>query len=260
LLGVSTGPWCVGAHGTTGPPRCYGLCAGTGRLWLVGSGTGPKLAATGSRGSGHGTPGGAGFGYGIAGNIGALLAGPCMRAFFSCPCKAPPDLPAKWLGRCLGACCATLAQRTVWVGTGSGGLDVLRGGVAGPAPLTGRDGPSWSAASARRLWVGAEARACRVDQGEAKRSRDERLLILHLSALEDDLACTMVGLWRRLVCRHDGGSFRRLGKICGRGSRVVPDRPGTMWVGPSVWPTSLGHAWFPADGLVLPDVRGHHRR
>lgn len=160
-------------------------------------------------------------------------------------------------------------ERNLWVGTGGGGLDVLRRRkvemVKSPDDWQGRAILSVSPSGAGGLWVGTEgAGLYRLEQGEVKPFTETNGLANYFiwSVLEDSRQELWVGTFGGgLFVRHDGRfEFPKgLEDPTAEIFALYQDRQGAIWVG-----TQSGLARYSdgqstrftrKDGLVLPDVR-----
>jgi ligand-binding sensor domain-containing protein/signal transduction histidine kinase len=160
-------------------------------------------------------------------------------------------------------------ERNLWVGTGGGGLDVLRRRkvemVKASDDWQGRTILSVTPAVEGGLWVGTEgAGLYRLDQGEAKPFTETNGLLNSFiwSVLEDDRHELWVGTFGGgLFVRHDG-KFQFPKGLEDPAAAVLAlyqDRQGTMWVGTQSGLARYANGqctWFTRkDGLVLSDVR-----
>ena len=160
-------------------------------------------------------------------------------------------------------------ERNLWVGTGGGGLDVLRRRkvemVKAPDDWQGRAILSVTPCAAGGLWVGTEgAGLYRLDRGIVKPFTETNGLgnFFIWSVLEDNQHDLWVGTFGGgLFVRHDG-QFQ-FPKDLEDPAAVVfalyQDRQGEMWVGTQSGLARYANGqstWFTRkDGLVLPDVR-----
>ena len=160
-------------------------------------------------------------------------------------------------------------ERNLWVGTGGGGLDVLRRRkvemVKAPDDWQGRAILSVTPNATGGLWVGTEgAGLYRLDQGEVKPFTETNGLANFFiwSVLEDDQHDLWVGTFSGgLFVRHDGKfQFPKgLEDPAAVVFALYQDRQGVMWVGTQSGLARYANGqstWFTRkDGLVLPDVR-----
>ncbi|MGD0206516.1 MAG: two-component regulator propeller domain-containing protein [Verrucomicrobiota bacterium] len=265
-------PWVPGVQPDTSDVQM--ACASRdGGLWLMGSARVKKLIGQGTVVDLGPTP------WGRLDSVtalletktGDLLAGTLHEGLF----LLSPDgtnlhftrqngLSHDWV---LGLC--EDRERNLWVGTGGGGLDVLRRRkvemVKASDDWQGRAILSVTPAVEGGLWVGTEgAGLYRLDKGEAKPFTETNGLLNSFTwaVLEDHLGDLWVGTFGGgLFVRHDGQfQFPKgLEDPAAVVFALYQDRQGVMWVGTQ---SGLAHyangqcTWFTRkDGLVLPSVR-----
>lgn len=160
-------------------------------------------------------------------------------------------------------------ERNLWVGTGGGGLDVLRRRkvemVKAPDDWQGRAILAVTPSAQGGLWVGTEgAGLYRLQDGEVKTITETNGLANFFiwSMLEDEHHNLWVGTFNGGLFVQNNGRFefpKGLEDPTAIIFALYQDRQGEMWVG-----TQSGLArysdgrctWFTRkDGLVLPDVR-----
>jgi ligand-binding sensor domain-containing protein/signal transduction histidine kinase len=160
-------------------------------------------------------------------------------------------------------------ERNLWVGTGGGGLDVLRRRkvemVKASDDWQGRAILSVTPCAAGGLWVGTEgAGLYRLDNGKVKPFTETNGLLNFFtwSVLEDSQHELWVGTYSGgLFVRHEGKfEFPKgLKDSTAIVFALYQDRQGVMWVGTQSGLARYSNGqciWFTRkDGLVLPDVR-----
>jgi signal transduction histidine kinase/ligand-binding sensor domain-containing protein len=160
-------------------------------------------------------------------------------------------------------------EGNLWVGTGGGGLDVLRRRkvemVKASDDWQGRAILSVTPAAEGGLWVGTEgAGLYRLDKGEAKPFTETNGLLNYFtwSVLEDQRHDLWVGTFGGGLFVRQEGKFQ-FPKGLEDPTAVVlalyQDRQGVMWVGTQSGLARYANGqctWFTRkEGLVLPDVR-----
>jgi signal transduction histidine kinase/ligand-binding sensor domain-containing protein len=160
-------------------------------------------------------------------------------------------------------------ERNLWVGTGGGGLDVLRRRkvemVKAPDDWQGRAILSVTPSAEGGLWVGTEgAGLYRLQEGEVKPFTETNGLANFFiwSLLEDYNHELWVGTFSGGLFVHHEGTFefpQGLEDPTAIVFALYQDRQGVMWVGTQSGLARYSNGqctWFTRkDGLVLPDVR-----
>jgi len=160
-------------------------------------------------------------------------------------------------------------ERNLWVGTGGGGLDVLRRRkvemVKAADDWQGRAILSVTPAVEGGLWVGTEgAGLYRLDQGEAKPFTGTNGLLntFTWAVLEDHLGDLWVGTFGGGLFVRQDGKFqfpKGLEDPAAVVFALYQDHQGVMWVGTQSGLARYANGqctWFTRkEGLVLPDVR-----